>query len=420
MTKSKVDSFIENLTFNSTVDIQKKAFDNLNQLEFPTTKDEYWKYTRLGKITNQKFSAPKDTVINHKDIEKYIVSTQFIVVENGLVRSDLSSFDLDLVNIITLSVEAIENDTANKGLGDITLNPKAKNLIFDHINTAFVEKATVISVPKNVNWQTSVQVLYVQTGDNIISNTRLIIESESSSSAHIITTFVSINANQCLTNHITQVYVGDNAQIVLDKLQIETGYHIATEYVRQQANSTFKINTITLNGLLVRNNLNIEVEGQNCETYLNGAIIAKDKQVIDNHTFVNQLVPNCMSDEKYKYVLDEHSTGTFNGRVVVQKDAQKINAFQENGNILLSDNAKINAKPELEIYADDVKCSHGSTTGQLDEQAIFYLQTRGISKPKARHLLVQAFVSDVLSQIKNDRLTALINTVLTKRFGWEL
>ncbi len=419
MTKSKVEQFIGNLSFNSNVDTQKSAYEQLKGLNFPTTKDEYWKYTRLGKITNSEFKITHSTSINYKDIESYIVADHFLVVENGNIRSDLSSFDLAEVNIITLPVEKVEHDPLAIGLKNIKTNPKAGNLVFDIINTAFVEKVTVISVPKNVNWEQNVQVLYVQTGENHIANTRLIVEADTSSSAHIITTFVSINAKGCFTNHITQINVADNAQITFDKIQIENGFNISTEYVTQQSNSTFKINTITLNGELIRNNLNIEVEGQNCETYLNGAVITKDKQVVDNHTFVNQLVPNCMSDEKYKYVLDGHSVGTFNGRVVVQKDAQKINAFQDNGNILLSDFAKINSKPELEIYADDVKCSHGSTTGQLDEQALFYLQARGISKPKARHLLVQAFVSDVLNEINGDKTNRLIAKVLLDRFGWE-
>jgi Fe-S cluster assembly protein SufD len=414
MTTSKVETFIKDLTFNSNVDLQKFAFQKLKQLDFPTTKDEYWKYTRLGKITNNEFRTSTEAIINYKDIEAFIVTDNFMVIENGIVRSDLSSFDLGQVNIITLPVPEVENS-----LGQIKTNPSAGDSIFDELNTAFIEKVTVISVPKNIKWDSPVQVLYVQSGNNTIANTRLIIESETSASAHIISTFVSINANNCLTNHITQINVADNAQITFDKLQIESGFNISTEYVTQQDNSTFKINTITLDGELVRNNLNIEVEGQNCETYLNGAVIAKDKQVIDNHTFVNQLVPHCMSDEKYKYVLDGKSIGTFNGRVVVHKDAQKINAFQDNGNILLSDYAKINAKPELEIYADDVKCSHGSTTGQLDEKALFYLQARGISKPKARHLLVQAFVGDVLTQIENEKLNTLIYSVLEDRFGWE-
>ena len=147
-------------------------------------------------------------------------------------------------------------------------------------------------------------------------------------------------------------------------------------------------------------------------------VITKDAQLVDNHTYVNHLVSNCMSDENYKYVLDDKSTGVFNGRVIVQQDAHKINDYQHNGNVLLSDFAKINSKPELEIYADDVKCSHGSTTGQLDEDALFYLQTRGISKEKARKVLVSAFVIEVLESIDNKKVLAYVNQVLRKEFGW--
>jgi len=415
LTKTKLQEFISDFKFESTVEVQKLAYAKLAELEFPTTRDEYWKYIRLGKIANSRFRQAQSTENNLsvKDIEQYIVSDNFIVFENGNLRSDLSYFDLEAVNVITLPTSKVEND-----LKKIKINPTAGDLIFDELNTAFVEKVTVISVPKNTSWEQTVQVMYVQTGENNISNTRLIIESETSSSAQLISTFVDVNATNCFSNHITQISVADNAHIKFDKIQLAKGLSVSTEYVTQQNNSTFKINTITLNGDLVRNNLNIEVEGQNCETYLNGAVITKDKQVVDNHTFVNHVAPNCMSDEKYKYVLDDKSVGTFNGRVVVKQDSQKINAFQDNGNILLSDYAKINSKPELEIYADDVKCSHGSTTGQLDDDAIFYLQARGISKPKARHLLVQAFVGEVISEIEGDKLNALISKTLTDRFGW--
>jgi len=413
LTKSKMQEFISDLKFESTVELQKTAFAKLAELEFPTSRDEYWKYIRLGKIANTKFQISKSSTISSADIEEFIVSENFVVVENGNIRTDLSSYDLESVNVITLPIAKVEND-----LKSIKTNPSAGDLIFDELNTAFVEKATVISVPKNTNWNQTVQVIYVQTGENIISNTRLIIESETSSSAHIISTIVDVNAINCFSNHMTQISVADNTHIKFDKIQLAKGLSVSAEYVTQQSNSTFKINTITLNGELVRNNLNIEVEGQNCDTFLNGAVITKDKQVVDNHTFVNHVAPNCMSDEKYKYVLDDKSVGTFNGRVVVKQDSQKINAFQDNGNILLSDFAKINSKPELEIYADDVKCSHGSTTGQLDDDALFYLQARGISKPKARHLLVQAFVGEVISEIEGEKLNALVSKTLSDRFGW--
>jgi Fe-S cluster assembly protein SufD len=176
---------------------------------------------------------------------------------------------------------------------------------------------------------------------------------------------------------------------------------------------------MTLDGTLVRNNLNIEVNGVNCMTNLHGAYVLKSNQHVDNHTIVDHKQPHCESNELYKGVMDEKSTGVFNGKVFVRKDAQKINAFQSNGNVLLSDDATVDSKPELEIYADDVKCSHGSTTGQLDEEAVFYLRARGISEKSARHLMVAAFIGDVLSKIENDEFREYTHSLLQDRFGWE-
>jgi len=210
--------------------------------------------------------------------------------------------------------------------------------------------------------------------------------------------------------------------LTIDKVQYESeqSFHISTEEVQQAKNSNFTINTFTLNGGIVRNNLHINVNGENCESHLNGAYLLKNKQHVDNHTIVDHKVANCESFELYKGVMDDSSTGVFNGKVFVRKDAQKINAFQSNGNVLLSDNATINSKPELEIYADDVKCSHGSTTGQLDEEAVFYLRARGLSEKSARQLMVSAFIGEVLEKVENQQVLDFIHKVLKDRFDWNL
>ena len=209
--------------------------------------------------------------------------------------------------------------------------------------------------------------------------------------------------------------------MTLDKLQYEeeTTNHINSEYVNQAKDSTFTLNTITLNGGLVRNNIHVNVNGQNCTTNMNGAYLLKGKQHVDNHTTVDHIAANCNSNELYKGVIDEKATAVFNGKVFVRKDAQKINAFQSNANVLLSDDANVNSKPELEIYADDVKCSHGSTTGQLDEEAVFYLRARGLSEKSARKLMVSAFIGEVLEHLENDSVVSYIERLLKERFGWD-
>ena len=389
-TDTKLQSFLSGFEGERKNPIQNEAWDALQYLDFPTTRDEYWKYTRISKIANAQFTTGKAST-SHLDLAKHLLSDQFVVIENGVFRADLSSFDLAKVNVKIESTDALAQTTANM------------DELFQALNTALATQTTYISIPKKQVWETPVQVVYITTENQIMSNTRLVFESEDFAEGHVITTFINEGNLQSLSNHYTEVLVAENAHLKLDKIQVGNGWHVATENVWQDGNSSFKINTITLKGEIVRNNLNIEVVGENCETFLNGAVITKDNQLVDNHSFVNHQVSNCMSDENYKYVLDGQSTGVFNGRVV---------------NFLLSDHSKINSKPELEIYADDVKCSHGSTTGQLDEDALFYLQTRGISKEKSRKILVSAFVGEVLASLENEKVLAYVNGVLSEEFGW--
>lgn len=405
----KVHSFTQNLQV-SDASFQQKAFDQLGGMDFPTTKEEYWKYTRLGKITNKSFSKNNDP--DRLNLTKSIISNDYLVVVNGYVREDLSQYSkLDFEVDFLGSDRMAENDRFNG----------VPASIFNTINAAYFEKVVNIKIGEKKINEGPLQIIYVVRGSNVISNNRLFIEAGASSQSEIILTFVGLDAEDCFTNQVTEAYVAQNARLTINKLQSEGGScsHISTEQIHQEKDSFFKINTITTNGLLVRNNINIAVAGQNCETHMNGAVVTKDGQHVDNHTFVDHQVSNCFSNENYKYVLNGKSTGVFNGKVIVRKDAQKINAYQNNGNVILDDKASINSKPELEIYADDVKCSHGSTTGQLDENAIFYLQSRGISKEKAKTILVSAFVGEVMEEIENESLIELVNSELEKNHGWE-
>ena len=207
--------------------------------------------------------------------------------------------------------------------------------------------------------------------------------------------------------------------MVVDKIQAEGAgdFHIGTEQVIQERDSTFTLTTSTFSGSIVRNNVQVQVIGENAETNLFGTYLLNDKQVVDNHTTVDHKVAHCISNELYKGVLDDASTGVFNGKVFVRQDAQKINAFQSNANVLLSDNASMNSKPELEIYADDVKCSHGSTTGQIDEEAIFYLRARGISEKSAKSLLLHGFIGDVLDKFTSEAVKEKVTTLVNNKLG---
>jgi Fe-S cluster assembly protein SufD len=214
------------------------------------------------------------------------------------------------------------------------------------------------------------------------------------------------------------VFLDENSRAHLDKfIAIEGSYYgFCTERIYQQKNSYCALQTITLNTHFTRNDLEVYSQGEGTHTQLYGAFFGTQQQLVDNHTFMHHLSPNCTSDEKYKGVLKDKATGVFNGKVKVYKDAQKINAFQSNRNLLLSDAATMNSKPELEIYADDVKCSHGCTTGQIDPTALYYLRARGISKEKAQEMLIKAFITDVVEAVKSENIKGKI----TKWLGAEI
>jgi Fe-S cluster assembly protein SufD len=225
-------------------------------------------------------------------------------------------------------------------------------------------------------------------------------------------------ADSSLVNHVTEAFIGANASLELNFLQeIGTGNLVNTTEVNVERDGRFTTNTVQLSGKLIRNNTNVRIAGQNAEAHLNGFYMIDGNDLYDNHTLVDHLVPNCQSNEVYKGLLSGKATGVFNGKVHVHRDAQKTNAYQQNKNILLSDTATMNSKPELEIYADDVKCSHGSTTGQLDEDAVFYLRSRGLSHKGAIALLLTAFASDVLEQVSDEGLRAVLEEKIQSRLS---
>lgn len=403
---SKLDQFRTNLSPDKGVlpaSLKEQAAQVLDNNNFPTTRDEHWKYTRVGKIANSQLKLAEFENLQSKDEENIVIQ-----VINGKTNA--------LPNIEGITILPIAE--ANELLGK---NLELDNEIFHALNTQYTTGGVFIHVPKNVVIEETIHLEHVITQDNTLAAVRHLIVLEESATCKIIQTFSSTNEERSLSLPITEAFVGKNANLTIEKLQQEDmhNFHIATEQVYQEHDSTFTIRTYTLNGGLVRNNLNIQVDGQNCETNLIGTYITKGNQHVDNHTVVDHLKSNCESNELYKGVMDEKSTGVFNGKVFVRKDAQKINAFQSNGNVLLTDDAAINSKPELEIYADDVKCSHGSTTGQLDDEALFYLRARGLSQKSAKQLLIHAFVGEVLEQVENAYLKKEIHAILLDRFDWK-
>tara|TARA_R110002096_G_scaffold221429_4_gene410261 strand:+ start:4792 stop:6078 length:1287 start_codon:yes stop_codon:yes gene_type:complete len=416
-TKDKFLSHFHNLDFSHDEPFSLKqrelASAQLKTLSFPDSKTEYWKYTRINKIINgeYKIAFPE----NELELDLAVPSKNCIVLINGFYSEAHSFTECEEgVRFSSLS-DAKKNDPVLKSHFNSLVKEEE---IFSVINSAFHQDGAVLHLGKNVHSEDPYYIFNFCDDSEILSNPRNFIYLEENSSAKVVLKTIDVNGGRCFTNLLTEVFVGRNANLEINKVQDDSvsDFQISNELVQQASNSVFKINTFTLNGALVRNNLNIDLLGQHTETHLNGLYPLKGKQHVDNHTYVYHREPNCESHELYKGILDDQSTGVFNGKVFVHREAQKTNAFQSNGNIVLTDQATINSKPELEIYADDVKCSHGSTIGQLDDEAMFYLRSRGLSKTSARAVLVNAFASDVIEQIGVEPIKAEIEAFIDKNY----
>jgi Fe-S cluster assembly protein SufD len=422
---SKVTSFVEflpktKLPFNN--ELLVKASKVLKSIDFPTTRTEAWKYTRLGRITSISFNEHVARV--GKNLSREFINANYqisstgltFVFENGIFRSDLSSGEFPKGATIKPLTGCTKDELATIGQ-----SIELENELFNSMNTVYAIDGMSIVVEDNTVIDEPIQLIHLLTGKNTVANLRNFIRIGKFAKAEIMQSFFALDAENSFANSITEINVSENSHLTINKMQCEDegNFHISTEQVDQSKDSTFTINTMTLDGTLVRNNLNISVNGINATTNLNGAYILNRQQHVDNHTCVDHKAPHCNSNELYKGVIDDKATAVFNGKVFVRKDAQKINAFQSNANVLLSDLSTVNSKPELEIYADDVKCSHGSTTGQLDEEAVFYLRARGISERSARNLMVEAFIGQVLDKIENEDFLKFTQEKLNTRFNWE-
>ncbi|HYG50890.1 MAG TPA: Fe-S cluster assembly protein SufD [Flavobacteriales bacterium] len=390
-------SWIVNKDEKGFAEIRKKAKSALASMEFPGLKDEDWKYTKLGKISKKSFTVEnikKSKAVNEKFFSE--ASVRF-VFENGFFREGLSKGSSPYIKRISdLTEQQLTSALAETGY--------VKEGIIPSYNDAFFTDGVYINIPAGTTVEGVIELVYISNGNAQASVVKNIILAGEKSNAELVFNFTSENATENLVNHVFHAAVHAGAKLTLYKIQDEiTGVsHFSSENIFQKNNSVFEIHTITLNGDLVRNDLNIKVDGTGCHTHLGGVFVATNHMHVDNHTIVDHQKPDCTSDEIYKGIAGDKATGVFNGKIFVRRNAQKINAYQNSANVLLSDDASIYTKPELEIYADDVKCSHGTTTGCLDEAALFYLRARGIGEENARNLLIHAFANDMIEKIAND------------------
>ena len=409
-------------------DIRTAAIKNFENKGFPTKKEEAWKYTSLNAILKNDFSVFPNTenTIEYRDVKKYFlheIDSYKVVFVDGVFSSNLSSTTHDGIDVCLMS--SALNKPKYKMVIDTYFNQIAsKDESLTSLNTAFANEGAYINIPKSKVADKPIEIMYFSTGSEkalLVQPRNLVIVGENSH-VQIIERHQCLNDNAVLTNSVTEIFAAKRAIVDYYKIQNDAAEAnlIDNTYVSQKQESHVSVQTFSFGGNLTRNNLNFYHFGERLTSTLNGITIIGEKQHVDHYTLVHHAAPNCESFQDYKGIFSDRATGVFNGKVYVEKEAQKTNAFQKSNNILLSDKATINAKPQLEIFADDVKCSHGCTVGQLDETALFYMQLRGIPKKEAKALLMYAFSNAVIENIKIPELKKRITVIIADKLGVKL
>ena len=425
-------AFENDVNINSDIhEIRTQALKDFEALGFPTKKLEAWKYTSLNSILKEDYSIfpNKEHAIEFAEVKKYFIhdiDSYKVVFIDGKYSSFLSDTTHDVIDVCLLS--SAFTKSKHKPVIENYFNKVAKQDNLTALNTAFASEGAYIYVPKNVEVDKPIQIINFATGADsatLLQPRNLIVVGENSH-VQIIERHQSLSENAILTNSVTEIFAEKSANVDVYKIQNDkdSASIVDNTFVAQERDTVCSVHTFSFGGKIVRNNLNFYQNGEHVDSILKGITILEDKQHVDHHTLVHHIAPNCESHQDYKGIYDDRSTGVFNGKVIVDKEAQKTNAYQQNNNVLVSDKATVNAKPQLEIFADDVKCSHGCTIGQLDDQALFYMQQRGIPKKEAKALLMYAFSNTVLESVRipevKNRINKLIAQKLNVNLGFDL
>ena len=387
----------------------------IEELDFPTKKHEEWKYTILDRVLGRDLEVISET----KGVEEKWLETAHI---EGLEAAKIVLLNGVLEHHDELP-KGVEISSARKG-DDVTPREAANDDIFENINQAFASDQLSISIAANAQVEQPLYIINVIDGrnDNVFAQRNLSIKVGRSAMVKVIENQISLGAHTTLSNGLSQISLDANAEMhhIVIQHDGENRSQVCRTYVSQNRDSRYSNYTYSLSGEIVRNNVVIELDEEHTQGNLYGLYLLDGKEHIDNHTLVDHKVPNCESNELYKGVLNGNAIGVFNGKVFVRQDAQKTNAYQQNRNLLLSDNATINTKPQLEIWADDVKCSHGCTVGQLDDEQLFYLKSRGLDGDTARSLMVYAFASEIVERVPIESVRIYLLNQIAQKLNFNL
>ncbi len=405
--------------------IRAAAMSCFSEMGFPTVRDEEWKYTNVAPIANIPFQpAPLESRRLAPDgVERFssgMIEAIRVVFVDGYYSPELSSLRRLPQGVQVGSLAAALHGEAGWVQLHLARYADYRQHAFVALNTALMRDGAFVYVPEGRIVAEPIHLLFISTGgkEATVSHPRNLMVIGKGGQATIVESYVALEKKVYFTNAVTELVVGENAVVEHYKLQQESAeaFHIATLQVCLDRNGRCSSHSIALGGALVRNEVNAVLDGEGGECALNGFYMVSGEQHVDNHTRIDHVKPHCTSRELYKGVLDGRSKGVFNGKIYVHKAAQKTDAKQTNNNLLLSRDALIDTKPQLEIYNNDVKCAHGSTIGQLDQDSIFYLRSRGISAEAARSLLTYAFASDVISRIRIEPMRAHLDKLLVAQF----
>jgi len=423
------------LAFELDIDIQSSvhnirtdAIKSFEKLGFPSKKLEAWKYTSLNKVLKEDYTlfSKKKNVLDFNKVKDFFLDnteSYKLVFVDGFFDSFLSQTSHDKADVCIMSAALSKNKYASVIKKHFNKSIEKSDSL-SQLNTAFSKEGAYVHIPKNIVLEKPIEIIHFATGNEsaLMLQPRNLIVIDEGAQVEIIESHQSLTDNPIFTNSVTEIFVAKNAHLDYYKIQNDrlTSTLIDNTYISQQRDSNAKIHTFSFGGKLTRNNLNYYQKGSYINSTMKGITIIDDKQLVDHHTLVDHANPNCESHQDYKGIYSGSSTGVFNGKIVVNKIAQKTNAFQKNNNILLNDKSTINSKPQLEIFADDVKCSHGCTIGQLDQDAMFYLRARGIPKKEAEALLTYAFANNVLESVNIPSLKSKIKKIIANKLGVKL
>ena len=412
--------------------LRKQAYDFFIAKGMPTAKNEDWKYTSLSNLSSGTYKLSQLTPavsLREEALAAYLITAHKnirMVFCDGRFSPELSTLIPGKSAIGGVEVKPYKSFLEDYREGpdlNLTIDPKENKFESSQpiiaLNTTFFQDGIRITIEQSTKVKEVIQLIFINSdrSDAVFQTPRILIEAAQGCDVNIVESYIGLGKSNSLSMPLTEMIVKENAHVGLHKiiLEGEAACLLGNTLVRQDRDSRVSLNLISFSGKLIRNEVRLTLNGANCNSSINGLTVIDEDQHVDNHTVIDHAKPHCESREKIKGIYGDKSKGVFNGTIIVRENAQKTNALQSNQSILLSPDATIDTKPQLKIWADDVKCTHGATVGQIDEDALFYLRSRGLDKKTARDLLIKAFASDVITEIENEPLRTYLSALLEKR-----